>query len=336
MREKKFASEIVHLSTEARLSERELWLDFYHRLWAYARRIGHRSPHGTIINDVIIAAVHHWAVLHDRPDCWACKNANWQKPESWLPFIGLPSQSSLSRRMRSDSVKALLDGFAKYLAHDVNNACDTLVKTVDSKPLPVGRYSNAKDARWGEATKVKLRGYKLFCLYGRGVMPIAFEVSSMNASDQRVGCRLVRQLAGTGTSGYVLGDGGFDPNRFYAECRAANHQALAPRRHRGYGIKEETIHPDRRRAIELLEGEPDGEGNCSGGSVFGKTLYGLRSGIERKFSQLTGTGGGLGPLPNWVRWLPRVRRWVRAKLLLHAVRHLPKLARKQRTYVAAA
>ena len=48
--------------------------------------------------------------------------------------------------------------------------------------------------------------------------------------------------------------------------------------------------------------------------------YRLRSGIERIFSALSCFGGGLGPLPAWVRRLERVDRWVTAKVALYNAR----------------
>jgi hypothetical protein len=303
--------------------ERELWLRLYRMLLDFARRSGPTRSSGQVFSDVVIAGVHLWAVLHDRPDCWACCPANWPAvhgvgpAEAWRPFVTLPSQSCLSRRLRNSRVGQLLDGFGRHLAFNVFDACNTLVKRIDSKPLPVGAYSRARDARWGEATRTQMRGYKLFCVFGRGPMPIAWEVSSMNASDQRVGCRLVRRLSG---AGYVLADSGFDPNKFYAACAESGHQGLARRKRPDTNVKAAGLHPHRARAIELLEGESDGRG----GGIYGAELFKLRTGIERDLAQLTNTGGGLGGLPNWVRWLPRVHRWVRGKLLFHAIRQLPK------------
>ena len=49
-------------------------------------------------------------------------------------------------------------------------------------------------------------------------------------------------------------------------------------------------------------------------------LYHLRREVERYFGQLTCFGGGLGPLPAWVRRLPRVQRWVTAKLIIYHAR----------------
>ena len=41
---------------------------------------------------------------------------------------------------------------------------------------------------------------------------------------------------------------------------------------------------------------------------------------SRNFGNLTNFGGGLSPLPAWVRRLHRVERWVRAKLIVSALR----------------
>lgn len=53
---------------------------------------------------------------------------------------------------------------------------------------------------------------------------------------------------------------------------------------------------------------------------FGKRLHGLRGAIERDYGNATSFGGGLAPLPAWVRGLHRVRTWVWAKLLINAAR----------------
>jgi hypothetical protein len=54
----------------------------------------------------------------------------------------------------------------------------------------------------------------------------------------------------------------------------------------------------------------------------GRSLYKVRTRMERSFGNATSFGGGLGPLPAWVRGLERVRTWVWAKLLINAVRGL--------------
>ena len=154
-----------------------------------------------------------------------------------------------------------------------------------------------------------MRGYKLHALYGDGPLPIAWEVVPMNASEQRVARRLLRHLRGA--VGYVLADRVYDVNDLYARAADVGHQLLAPRKRPDAGLGHRAHHPNRLRAIEMLEGP------CP---TFGRQLYALRATIERRFGRLTNFGGGVAPLPNWVRTLPRVRLWVHAKLLIDAVR----------------
>lgn len=276
--------------------ERELWLRIYRLLAAIA------SPRGKRVqfSDRLVLAVYFWSVLHDRSVSWAVNPRNWHRE---LLSFSLPSQSTLSRRLRGPGVQYLLDALRQAVNKSDPN--DTLVKIIDSKPLPVGGYSVAKDARWGHAIRGLARGYKLHALYGRGLMPIAWEVVPMNASEQRVAKRLLRQLRG---GGYVLADSVYDINRLYDQAALMNHQLIAKRKRPDAGLGHRPQSRHRLRAIELLS------------HPFGRTLYARRSDIERRFARLTNFGGGLAPLPNWVRKLPRVRRWVAAKLLIDALR----------------
>ena len=52
----------------------------------------------------------------------------------------------------------------------------------------------------------------------------------------------------------------------------------------------------------------------------GWDLYSHRTSIERRFGNLGVFGGGLAPLPNWIRRLGRVTRWVCCKLIINAAR----------------
>lgn len=289
--------------------ERELFVALYRLLLRIARERPRRKR--TRVNDVIILAVFLWAALHDRPVVWATRRANW--PGDLLEFE-LPAQSTMSRRLRSDGVREVMTCLCERLrrrrgGHDPRR---TLVKTMDAKPLPVGAYSIAKDARWGRGVRGQVRGYKLHALYGAGTLPIAWEVVPMNASEQRVGRRLLRHL-GDGGGGYVLADSVYDVNPLHAAAAERGHQLLAPRKRADAGLGHRPHHPGRLRSIEMLEGP-------AAASRFGRQLYALRGSIERRFGRLTNFGGGLAPLPNWVRTLPRVRLWVAAKLLIDAAR----------------
>ncbi len=68
--------------------------------------------------------------------------------------------------------------------------------------------------------------------------------------------------------------------------------------------------PGRLRSIQLLD------------AALGRTLYNQRNSIERRFGAWVSLGGGLGPLPAWVRRFHGVRSWVQAKILLIGARWL--------------
>jgi hypothetical protein len=56
------------------------------------------------------------------------------------------------------------------------------------------------------------------------------------------------------------------------------------------------------------------------GRPFGQALEAQRYDIDRFFAHLGNSGGGLSPLPNWVRTFRRVRLWVRAKIFVNMIR----------------
>ena len=283
--------------------ERERWEKVYRLLTA----LDNHDFRG-VFQAAVVLAVYFWAVVHDRPVRWACKLVNWPK---YIPFRKLPSQPTMSRRLREADVLALLERVEQDPA--VRTLKDeTCLKIVDGKPLPVGACSKAPDARWGRATKGMAKGYKLFAIWGRGPFPLAWRVDSMNVSEENMAAEMFLELKGSG--GYVLGDKLYDSNRLYDIAASVGHQLVAARKRIGKGIGHHRHSPARLRSIELLQ------------SLFGRELYDLRRNIEHNFGNLTNFGGGLSPLPSWVRRLPRVRLWVRAKLLVNALhRHPPSM-----------
>ena len=61
-------------------------------------------------SDRDIVKVYYWAVIHDRPTSWACRKRNWPIHLRKRP---LPSAATMSRRLRSASVVALLDALER-------------------------------------------------------------------------------------------------------------------------------------------------------------------------------------------------------------------------------
>jgi hypothetical protein len=283
--------------------ELELWAELSAAICAVHRRVrfNPRDTHPT----ALVVRVHLWAVLHDRPTCWACDRRNWT--DRARPPV-LPDQSTMSRRTRRKDFEAFLGLLGKRLA---GAARPGLLAVVDGKPLELPNHTTDPDAAWGRGVSRTSVGYKLhmICSPGRA-MPEAFVVTPLDACEKQMAWRMVRRDGG---SGYLLGDAHYDASWLFDACRCYGRQLLCPRAKPGTGLGHHYQSPDRLRAIELLE--PPAALND-----FGPSLYRLRTDVERRFSQLVSFGGGLACLPPWVRRIWRVRYWVWGKLLVNAAR----------------
>lgn len=260
----------------------------------------------TQYSDVLILLVYFWAVIHDRPTCWACQRRNW--PAAWQ-WLSLPSQPTMSRRLRSLSVGLLLMAVMDRLraVHRPQTTADPLVHVLDSRPLVVGGSSKDRDAQYGHAICGMARGYKSFDLYGTAVVPDQLQLGTLKWSDLEGGMRLLRQAD---FGGYLLADSSFDSSELHAWARGHGIQMVAPRRLPGTGLGHRPHDPARLRSIELLEG-PD---------PFGSGLFAMRNDIERHYGNCSSFACGLQPLPSWVRTPPRVARWLWAKHILNGLR----------------
>jgi hypothetical protein len=276
--------------------ERELWI----LLYEMARKLDrHWGQWKYATADIVV--VYFWSVLHDRPMVWGIDKANW--PDDLCP-VGLPTQSTLSRRMRRpDTLRLLVEIEQTWLA--LVGTSQLLIRMIDGKPLGVSGVSKDADARYGRGAGGMQKGYKFYAVWATGPLPIAWALAPMNYSERTMAKRLIPSLPG---SGYLLGDSEYDSNELYDLAAEADHQLLARKRqkHRGLGHRRQS--PHRLRSIELMD------------SAFGKALYRFRRQIERDFGNLVSFGGGLASLPAWVRRFPRVRNWLHTKLLINAAR----------------
>jgi hypothetical protein len=280
--------------TKEAVMEREHWKQLY----ALAQRLGKSLQDRGRYTTAFIIGVFLWAVVHDRPVSWACRPENW--PSDLRPYR-LPSQSTMSRRLRSASVTALLAAAGATFQEPLK---EDGLEIIDAKPLMVGGYSKDPDVRWGPAAGGAWKGYKFFTIWGRGAMPRAWKVAPMATSECMVARELIPQLRG---SGRLLGDSQYDVNHLYDLAAKQGYQLLAPRKRRG-GLGNHYQSSHRIYAIEMLEGPQ------------GKAVLEERMAIERCFGNWTTFGGGLAPLPAWVRRSHRVQLWIHAKLLLNASR----------------
>jgi Transposase DDE domain len=276
--------------------ERELWT----LLYAVATKLDKRWGQWKY-STADIVVVYFWCVVRDRPMCWGIQKTNW--PEDLCP-TRLPSQATLSRRMRHDDARQLMTDIEQtWLA--LVGACHMWIRMIDGKGCTVSGVSKDADAGYGRGAGGMQKGYKLHAVWAGGPLPIAWALAPMNKSEKTIARQLIPSLPG---GGYLLGDSEYDCNALYDLAHEANHQLLVPKRqkHRGLGHRPQS--PYRLRSINLMK--------CA----FGKKLYRYRRQIEREFGTLTSFGGGLTCLPPWVRRFPRVRNWLNAKLLVNAAR----------------
>jgi hypothetical protein len=279
--------------------ERELWPRLYQLLQevgtGFSQKYAQHPPWA-------IVAVLLWAALHDRPLTWACDPRNWTTTS--LRPAQLPSPATVSRRLRDLAVGLLLRALHDRLRQAGRQS---LVGYLDGKPLPVGSRSKDPDAR----PKGPLGpGYKLHAVWTTQPVPAAWAVTAAGVGEAPAAERLVGRAGG---AGYLLADGNYDSNPLFDEAAAAGYQLVVPswRPHAGQGHRYQS--PHRLRSIALA------------GTDFGRQLYAWRGQIERSFGNAVSFGGGLAPLPAWVRRHHRVHSWVAAKLLINGVR----IVRKQ-------
>ncbi len=279
--------------------ERNLWMQLYEVAMTTpyagpARKVSH--------SDRWIVLTYLWAAVHDRPTTWATLARHW--PDDLRPGR-LPSQATMSRRLRTAAVNALLNALLRRYRGDPRA---DWVKYLDGKPLPVGDFSKDPDARWGRGPDSYYKGYKLHAVWGRSAVPLAWEIRPANAGEPTTARLLINRLGG---AGYLVGDRSFDSNPLAATAGQRGHQLVAPpKKEQGAGHGHHPQSAFRLRGLALLQ------------QPFGQALYRSRSFVERCFGHLTSFGGGLGPLPSWVRRRHRVKRWVQAKLLINAARAL--------------
>jgi hypothetical protein len=276
--------------------ERERWLQLYRA----ACDLDKASCRG-VFSAAVVVGVFLWAVLHDRPVWWACRREHGPG-DLWR--YALTSQSTMSRRLRDPRVQALLRAIERWFPAVENEP----VKLINAKPLPIGGHSKDRDAAWGRGVRGPAKGYKFYAIWSEhGLRPIAWRVAAMPVSEQAATVQMIPELAGCGS---LLGDSLYDINRLYDAAAAAGHQLLARRKRPDGGLGHCCHSPHRLRGLEILATET------------GRSLYARQEAIERHFGGLTNCGGGLSPLPAWVRTRRRVQLWVQAKLILNAQRLL--------------
>jgi hypothetical protein len=280
--------------------ERELWTILY-RLTRELDKPWGEWRYATA--DVL--AAYFWAVVHDRPTRWAADPRHW--PNDLRPVL-LPPQSTICRRLRRPRTVELMTAVEERLLALIVVG-RWLVQIIDGKPLAVSGVSEDSDAGYGRGAGGNQKGYKLHTVWGGGPMPIAWGLAPMNVSEKTMARHLIPTLPG---GGYLLADSQYDANPLYDMAAETGLQLVAKKikdRGRG-GLAHRCQSTGRLRSIELLA------------TAFGAVLWDQRNAIERYFGAWVSSGGGLGPLPAWVRHFGRVRNWIQAKILVAGARQL--------------
>lgn len=255
-------------------------------------------------SDADIVQTFLWAREHLRPVSWASRPGCW-------PFhdrkTRRPSASTMSRRLRTASVRMLLRAIEERLRPVIN---DPSVSVVDGKTLAVAQHSSDPEARFGFGTGTVQRGYKVHALCSLCGVVLAWRVTDLSADESLIAGRLIED-ARIG-NGILLADAGYHTSGLFMACTDRGVQLLAERQRskQRSGLGHRVQVPSRLRSIELLEDPASPE----------RQLYKQRRSIERVFARVA-QRTGLGALPTFVRRLDRVRLWVQGAVILDAVQH---------------
>jgi len=259
-----------------------------------------RGPKRCTYADADIVLVLLWAVLHDRPRCWALDRRHW-RGERRRPQ--LPSQATLRERLRTAGVQDLLRRTEKLWQDAV--PAGRRAFWIDAKPLPIGRCGGDREARCGWAAGGLGKGYKLYAIAEKTSGFVSWVIRPMNANETKIAPEPIAQLEGPG---YLVGDREYDAGHLYEVTAQRALQLVAGRQRLGRALGHRPQSPHRLKGLALLQ------------RPLGKRLLRDRYGIERLFGELTSSAVGLAPLPSWVRGLHRVEAWVRGKMIIFNVR----------------
>lgn len=259
-----------------------------------------RAGRRPLFTDAQIAAMCLWSAAHDRPLCWACRRENYS---SCFRPRRLPSVSQFCRRVQTPRIQQLLEAVHDQLAGAQR---PSPVCYVDGRPFPVGACSKDRDAKRGPISGGFARGYKLHALVTEDRRVVRWSVTSLNRSEPAVAETLIESLPAGVSLNLVLGDGNYDSGALYDKVAERGGRLITP-------LPNNAGQGHRRQSATRLEAVAAWEGIAG-------YVYKSRGEVERCFGAQSSYGGGLAPLPAWVRTLPRVRCWIGAKLILYHAR----------------
>jgi IS5 family transposase len=246
-------------------------------------------------SDGEILAVILWAVLHDRPMCWACDARNWAhgaRPAQ------LPHPSTLSRRWRRGDLQRCAQSWHRRIVARLK--VTSRYAAVDGRALTIGGCSKDPDCRSGRAAGGMGKGYKLHAMVGTKHEIVDYSVWPLNKGEQKVAVDLLRHAPATVTR--IVADANYDSMNLHRVAAENGQRWYTPLRQGRVGKRQQ---PARLHLLRL-----------SHRSV-GQRLLAWRDTIERTFGQASNVAFGYKGLPPWARRLHRVQRWMWGKTLLH-------------------
>ena len=229
----------------------------------------------------------------------------------------LPSVSQFNRRIKTSSVEAILQKVHNDTA-EIDRVSPLLL--MDGKALVVSPVTKDAQATSGRIPGGFGKGYKLHTQVAEDLRIICWKVDSLHVAEQSVAMEFLSKNPTPGC--LLLADSNYDSAALYKATSKADITYLTFLKGQKQ-VKNGKHHPRtlrqmgaaRRAAVNAWQKHP----------ALCQLVLHRRDAIERVYSALTCYGGGLGPLPAWVRTLERVRRWVSAKIVFY---HLRLQARK--------
>lgn len=275
----------------------QVWRVVYRTIVAADRRVP-RSGRRPRYPDSLIAAMLVWTVWHDRPLCWAADRSHYNT--LFRPRV-LPSNSQFCKRLKTVRVQQILQEMHNRLAGTDEGTALTML---DGRVLRVGAHSKDPDAKKSRVSGGFARGYRLHAWGTPDQRIPLWSVMPLNADERPVAMELAKYAPPTAL---VLADTNYDSGPLYDRLFALGIHLLTPMRRPNPGGGHRRPSAARLAAAQAWKG-------------IAGYVYRERAEIERQFGHQVWTAGGLGPLPGWVRRLPRVRMWVGAKLIIHHAR----------------
>ncbi len=252
-------------------------------------------------SDFLITCLYFWATLHDRPMTWAVDRCNYNR--TFHPRK-IPSISQLNRRIAADRFQLILQLVHERLAGD--SRFKGLI--FDGQALTVNRSSQDRDARVGHVPGGMGKGYKLHAMVASdGNIPV-FSVMPLNTHEMPVAQQMLAVFPHDLTGTLVMADTNYDAHVLHKQVTRRGGFLITRTRGRAkHPVTRRQMGPSRRLLIDLWDQCPK----------LMKRVYHYRKHIERRFGNLACTPGLLTSLPKFVRGLPRVRRFVGAKICLY-------------------